>query len=96
MTRFLAYMFAALAMLALANPGHTADDRGTVSEILVKIDTKDGPRWFKLGKDMKLTPAEFSEGDYVQFDYADDGTIESLDVVPAEGEKQPAAETKAE
>ena len=82
MMRYLGPMFAVLAMIALTGPGHAIDDRGTVREILVKIETKDGPRWFKLGKDKKLTPVEFGEGDYVQFDYADDGTIGAIEVVP--------------
>ncbi len=91
MTRYLALTFAAFAMIVLAGPGHSAEDRGTVAEILVKIDTPDGPRWFKLGKDKKLTPAEFREGDHVQFDYADDGTIESIDIVPEQSGTEPAA-----
>lgn len=82
MMRILAPIFGALVMIALAGPGHAIDDRGTVSEILVKIETKDGPRWYKLSKDKKLTPAEFGEGDFVQFDYADDGTIGAIGVVP--------------
>lgn len=85
MFKKLALPVIALAMFLLALPVQ-ADDRGHVSEILVKIETADGPRWFKLGK--TLTPAEFREGDAVEFDYADDGTIESIAV---ETEDKPSA-----
>lgn len=48
---------------------------GQVQEILVKIETKDGINWYKLGKDLKLI--DLKPGDHVDFEYADD-TIESI------------------
>lgn len=55
-----------------ADPTH---DSGQVQEIIVKIETKDGVKWYKLGKEMK--PFDVKAGDHVSFDYADD-TIESI------------------
>ena len=59
------------------------DDRGKVEEIIIKIQTKEGAKWYRIGKD--LEKIEIKEGDYVHFDYADDDTIESIEAEP-EGE----------
>lgn len=51
------------------------DGTGQVQEVIVKIQTKEEVKWYKLGKEMKLI--DIREGDYVSFEYADD-TIESI------------------
>jgi hypothetical protein len=81
MTRSIFSVLAILSWLAVPLVAIAGDDRGKVEEILIKIQTEDGPKWFTLGKG-KLVPAEFGEGDVVQFDYADDGTIQSIEVAP--------------
>jgi hypothetical protein len=57
--------------------------QGEVAEILIKIMTPDGPRWYKLGAD--LSKVDVSEGTVVQFNYVGD-TIDAV-TVDAEGEK---------
>ncbi len=70
----------AASALSLAMPAHADHAKGVVQEILIKIQTKDGVQWLKLGKD--LQKVDLSPGDLVEFDYADD-VIETIDVVPA-------------
>ena len=69
-----------------------ADDiSGQVKEVLIKIETKDGVKWYKLGADMK--PVDIKSGDHVTFDYADD-TIEEIATTTSSGDendKQPEA-----
>jgi hypothetical protein len=63
-----------------------ADDAGgRVKEIIIKIETDDGVQWYRLGKD--LEEIDIHEGDYVQFDYADD-TIEGIEVEEGATESQ--------
>ncbi len=57
--------------------------KGEVAEILIKIMTPDGPRWYKLGAD--LSKVDVSEGSVVQFEYEGD-TIDAV-TVDAEGKK---------
>jgi hypothetical protein len=58
---------------------------GQVREIIIKIETKDGVQWYRLGED--LEEIDIHEGDYVSFDYADD-TIESIEVEEEGAESQ--------
>ena len=58
---------------------------GQVKEIIIKIETKDGVRWYRLGED--LEEIDIHAGDYVSFDYADD-TIESIEVEEEGAESQ--------
>lgn len=67
---------------------------GQVKEVMIKIETKDGVKWYKLGADMK--PVDIKSGDHVTFDYADD-TIEEIaptDSAGDENDKQPDTKTK--
>lgn len=72
-----------------------ADDAsGQVKEVLIKIETSDGVKWYKLGEDME--PVDIKAGDYVTFDYADD-TIEEIATDTSSGDetdKQPETETQ--
>ena len=72
-----------------------ADDAsGQVKEVLIKIETSDGVKWYKLGEEMEAV--DIKSGDYVTFDYADD-TIEEISTVTSSGDdndKQPETETQ--
>lgn len=83
---------AAAAGLVLAAPSFAADEGGQVKEIIIKIQTKDGENWYRLGKDLKVI--DIHEGDYVQFDYADDDTIEAIEVEPASAPEQQKSGTR--
>jgi hypothetical protein len=74
----LALAVSALMSVAVVTPVTAGDAQGEVTEIIVKIETPDGPRWYILGADLSLI--DFQIGDIVQFNYADD-TIESIEVV---------------
>ena len=67
----------AAVSLFLTGLARADDTGGQVKEIIIKIETKDGAQWYRLGKD--LEEIDIHEGDYVIFDYADD-TIESIEV----------------
>jgi len=65
-----------IAVLTVA-PAMAEEATGKVREIIIKIDTPDGPRWYSLGVDLKQI--DIKEGAVVRFNYADD-TIESIEV----------------
>jgi len=60
----------------------TGQDEGEVAEVIVKINTPQGPKWYRLGKDVQAV--DVTEGKVVRFNYLDD-TIEAIEVSP-EGE----------
>ncbi len=66
-----------LAAVTLAPPAIADEQTGKVSEIIIKIETPDGPRWYKLGAD--LSKIDVREGAVVRFNYADD-TIDTIEV----------------
>ena len=75
------YLFAlALATFALSGPIPAISDEasGQVDEIIIKIMTPDGPRWFKLGAE--LLEIDVTAGSTVRFNYVDD-TIEDIEVI---------------
>jgi hypothetical protein len=77
MKRILA-MAAMTAMTAAPIVPAIADEAtGEVKEIIIKIDTPDGPRWYSLGTD--LSKIDIRKGAVVRYNYADD-TIEAIDV----------------
>jgi hypothetical protein len=84
MKRFSIVPLAVVLSFALGGPVLADEATGQVQEIIIKIQTPDGPRWYVLGKDLKAI--NINEGDLVQFDYADD-TIESIEVQDVEPEK---------
>ncbi len=67
-----------LAAMALGTSAPALADHasGEVQEIIIKVKTKDGERWYRLGKDLERI--DIREGDYVHFDYADD-VIEAIE-----------------
>lgn len=77
MTRALALTAAILAVAVSTDPALAEEQTGKVQEIIIKIETPNGPRWYKLGAD--LSKMEVREGAVVRFNYADD-TIDSLQV----------------
>jgi hypothetical protein len=77
MKRILIAGLAMAAAFVLTSPASADEAVGEVKEIIIKIQTADGPRWYALGKDLK--EIDINEGDVVQFNYADD-TIESIEV----------------
>jgi len=76
-----------LAAVILAPPAIADEQTGKVSEIIIKIETPDGPRWYKLGAD--LSKIDVREGAVVRFNYADD-TIDTIEV-----EEVPPSDTQA-
>ena len=75
-------------MAALAAPAMAGEAQGEVQEIIIKIQTPDGPRWYSLGSD--LSKIDIRKGAVVRFNYADD-TIESIDVEEVAPGDPPAA-----
>ena len=61
-------------------PVFGGESTGKISEIIIKIEPPDGPRWYTLGAD--LSKIDIRKGAVVTFDYADD-TIEAIDVKKA-------------
>lgn len=86
-----AAFFAALC-LAAPKPAPAADEGGQVQEIIIKIRTKDGEKWYRLGKDLEAI--NIHEGDYVQFDYADDDTIEAIEVQQGSPQTENSTDTQ--
>jgi len=78
MKTFLALVMSAALTVAAGNPVAADEASGQVSEILIKIETPDGPRWFRLGVD--LSEVDIGEGTTVLFNYADD-TIDAIEVL---------------
>jgi len=64
-----------VAVLAFPLAANADDVSGQVKEVLIKIETSDGVKWYKLGEDMEAV--NIKAGEYVTFDYADD-TIEEI------------------
>ena len=76
----------ALAALALALPTAAVGQAGSgqVQEVLIKVRTDEGDKWYRLGE--SLEPADVRPGNYIDFDYADD-TIESISIPSTENEE---------
>ena len=87
-----ALVAAFFAGICLAAPVLAADEGGQVKEIIIKIQTEDGEKWYRLGKDLKAI--NIHEGDYVQFDYADDDTIEAIEVEEGAPQEQSSGGTQ--
>jgi hypothetical protein len=75
----------AIAMVGLfpLTPVLADSGEGEVAEILIKIMTPDGPRWYKLGAD--LSKVDVSEGTVLRFVYEGD-TIDTIDAVTVDSE----------
>ena len=88
MKRILALMALASMAVAVAGPTIAQEATGEVKEIIIKIETADGPRWYSLGSD--LSKIDIRKGAVVRFNYADD-TIETIDVEEVAPGDPPAA-----
>jgi hypothetical protein len=77
MKQILAMAALASIAMAVAVPATADEASGEVQEIIIKIETADGPRWYILGTD--LSEINIRKGAVVRFDYADD-TIENIEV----------------
>jgi len=76
-------LFFIFTVMTLAAPQPLAardlPNKGQVAEIIVKIITPDGPKWFKLGAGVEAV--DVTEGKVVRFDYQGD-SIEAIEVLP--------------
>ena len=77
MKRILAMAVMTAMTAALIVPAIADEATGEVKEIIIKIETPDGPRWYSLGTD--LSKIDIRKGAVVRYNYADD-TIETIDV----------------
>ncbi len=77
MKRILSLAAMACMAMAIAGPVVAEEAKGEVQEIIIKIQTPEGPRWYSLGSD--LSKIDIRKGAVVRFNYADD-TIEAIDV----------------
>ena len=77
MKRILVLATLASIAVAVAGPAIADEATGEVKEIIIKIETSDGPRWYSLGSD--LSKIDIRKGAVVRFNYADD-TIENIEV----------------
>jgi hypothetical protein len=77
-----------LAAMAVSGPSVAEEQSGKVQEIIIKIDTPDGPRWYSLGAD--LSKIDVRKGAVVRFNYLDD-TIDSIEVEEVPPGEAPAA-----
>ena len=93
MKRFLA--LAAMAamtpmalMAVLAAPAAAGEAKGEVQEIIIKIQTPEGPRWYSLGSD--LSKIDIRKGAVVRYNYEED-TIDAIEVEEVATGDPPAA-----
>ena len=87
MIRILALVALASMTAAIAFPAIAEEEKGEVKEIIIKIETEDGTRWYSLGTD--LLKIDIQKGDVLRFNYADD-TIESIEVEEVAPDDPPA------
>jgi hypothetical protein len=88
MKRILALAAMASMTAAITLPAMAGEAKGEVKEIIIKIETADGPRWYSLGTD--LSKIDIRKGAILRFNYADD-TIESIEVEEVAPGDPPAA-----
>jgi hypothetical protein len=93
MKRILALAVMASLAMAVTAPSIADEARGEVKEIIIKIETADGPRWFSLGTD--LSKIDLRKGAILRFNYADD-TIESIEVEDVAPGDPPAEKPRSE
>ena len=85
----------ALASMALAvtGPAMAEEATGVVKEIIIKVETPDGPRWFSIGAD--LSKIDVRKGAVIRFNYADD-TIDGIEVEEVAPGDPPAEKPRSE
>jgi hypothetical protein len=88
MKRILALAALTSMAVAVAGPAMADEAMGEVKEIIIKIETPEGTRWYSLGSD--LSKIDLSKGAVIKFNYADD-TIESFEVEEVAPGDPPAA-----
>ena len=79
--RSLVVSIATVIALSVSAASFAEPISGQVEEIIIKVKTADGEKWYRLGKD--LTPMDIKAGDRIRFDYADD-TVEEIPVEPSD------------
>ena len=89
---FLATLAAAsLALSPALALAQAESGAGQVGQMIVKIMTPDGPRWFVLGEE--VSPVDITEGKIIEFDYLDDtGNGEAVEVAPEGSSETSGAE----
>jgi hypothetical protein len=75
-------------MVTLAAPAMAGEAKGEVQEIIIKIQTADGPRWYSLGSD--LSKIDIRKGAVVRYNYEED-TIDAIEVDEVAPGDPPAA-----
>lgn len=80
---------AAALFVGFAVPALATHDKGEVKEIIIRIQTDEGEKYYRVGEDVELI--NIRPGKVVHFDYADDvvesiTTEEPKEAKPAEGE----------
>jgi len=88
MKRNLALAAIALIAVAITGPASAAEKKGEIQEIIIKIQTPEGPRWYTLGAD--LSKVDIRKGTVIRFNYADD-TIDNIEVEEVAPGDPPAA-----
>jgi len=79
--RLLFASIAAAIALSVSVASFAEPIAGQVEDIIIKVQTPDGVKWYRLGKDLK--PMDIKAGDRIHFDYADD-TVEEISVEPSD------------
>ena len=88
MKRNLALAAITLIAVTVTGPVFAEEKKGEVQEIIIKIQTPEGPRWYTLGAD--LSKVDIRKGAVIRFNYADD-TIDNIEVEEVAPGDPPAA-----
>ena len=88
MKRNLALAAITLIAVTVTGPLFAEEKKGEVQEIIIKIQTPEGPRWYTLGAD--LSKVDIRKGAVIRFNYADD-TIDNIEVEEVAPGDPPAA-----
>ena len=88
MKRNMALTAITLIAVTVTGPAFAEEKKGEVQEIIVKIQTPEGPRWYTLGAD--LSKVDIRKGAVIRFNYADD-TIDNIEVEEVAPGDPPAA-----
>ncbi len=83
-----ATVLAAVAAVTVSGSSLAEEQSGKVQEIIIKVETPDGPRWYQLGAD--LSRIDVRKGAVIRFNYVDD-TIDSVEVEEVPPTEAPAA-----
>ncbi len=81
---------AAALVVGFTSPSLATHERGEVKEIIIKIQTEEGERFYRVGSDVELL--NLRPGDTVDFDYSDDDVLESIEVEEDAKEPKPTTE----